>query len=78
MGTICVVTTDIPGALLHSDIDELVHVKFKGTIVQLLVKVNPSLYRKFMHFESGQPDSYAKLAKVLYGTMRAALIFWKD
>ena len=32
METRCVVTTDIPGAFLHADIDELVHVKFKGTV----------------------------------------------
>jgi hypothetical protein len=74
----CVVTTDIPGAFMHADIDELVHVQFEGTLAELLGRINPSLYQKFIFLERGKPVLYAKLAKALYGTLRAALLFWNN
>jgi hypothetical protein len=31
-----VVTTDIPGAFMHANIDELAHILFEGTLTELL------------------------------------------
>jgi len=73
-----VATTDIPGAFMHADIDELVHVRFQGTLAELLSRINPKLYRKYVYEEKGKPVLYAKLAKTLYGTLRAALLFWRN
>jgi hypothetical protein len=41
-----VVTTDIPGALLQTDVDELIHVRLEGLLVTLLTKVDPKLYER--------------------------------
>jgi hypothetical protein len=73
-----VATTDIPGAFMHADMDELVHIRFEGTLVELLVCINPSLHRKYVFIERGIPVLYAKLAKALYSTLRAALILWNN
>ena len=71
------VTCDVPGAFMQTDIDELVHLKLEGEIAELLVKVDPS-YGEFMTKEQGKSVIYTELSKALYGTLQAALLFWKD
>jgi len=73
-----VMTCDVPGAFMQADIDELVHVRLTGPLAELLAKVDPDLYRKFMTTEGGKPVLYVELRKALYGTVSAALLFWKD
>ncbi len=70
-----VATVDISGAFMQADIDELVHVKFEGEIAEMLVKMDPKLYRKYVKDENGKTVLYVELLKALYGTMRAALLF---
>jgi hypothetical protein len=43
-----VITCDIPGAFMQADIDEVLHVWLEGPLAQLLTKVDPDLYAKFM------------------------------
>ena len=40
------------------------------------MKCNPKLYRKYVVTEKGQHVLYVELIKALYGTLRAALLFW--
>jgi hypothetical protein len=40
-----VATVDIPGAFMQADMDELVHMRLEGTMAELLVKLDPKLYR---------------------------------
>ena len=72
-----VATVDIPGAFLQADMDELVHMKLQGKMAELLVKLDPKLYRKYVQIEKGKQVLYVELKKALYGTLRAALLFWK-
>ena len=72
-----VATVDIPGAFLHADMDDLVHMKFEGKMAELLVKLDPKLYRKFVQVEKGKNVLYVELKKALYGRLKAALLFWK-
>jgi hypothetical protein len=73
-----VVTCDIPGVLMQADIDEVLHLRLEGPFAQLLTKVDPDLYAKFLSKEKGKDIMYVKLTKALYGTLQAALLFWKD
>ena len=73
----CIVTCDIPGAFMHADIDELIHLKLEGEIAELLLKVDPS-YGAFVSTENGKTVIYAELSKALYGTLQAALLFWQN
>ena len=72
-----VATVDIPGAFMQADIDEVVHVKFEGEIAEMLVKLDPQMYRKYVKDENGKTVLYVELLKALYGTLKAALLFWK-
>jgi hypothetical protein len=53
-----VATVDIPGAFMQADIDEVVHVKFEGKIAEMLVKLDPQLYRKYVKDENGKSVSF--------------------
>jgi len=39
-----VVVTDIPGAFLHADMDQDIHMLLEGTIAELIIKLEPRLY----------------------------------
>jgi len=72
-----VAVMDIPGAFLHTDMEEDVHMLLEGTIAKLIVKLDPSLYRKYIwENKNGKPMLYVKLRKALYGTLQVALLFW--
>jgi hypothetical protein len=75
-----VATVDIP-AFLHSNIDELViHLRLDGPMADLLVRVNPDKYRKFVVKDRNGKTGviYVELKKALYGTLQAALLFWEN
>jgi hypothetical protein len=71
-----VAIVDIPGAFMQADIDEIVHVRFTDKMVDLLVDVDES-YREYVHYENGNKVLYVELLKALYGTLRAARLFWE-
>jgi hypothetical protein len=73
-----VITCDIPGAFMQADIDEVVHVKFEGDIAKLLAQVDERTYRPYLVTENGKTVLYVQLKKALYGTLQAALLFWKE
>jgi hypothetical protein len=73
-----VVTCDIPGAFMQADIDEVIHIRLEGPLAMLLTKVDPELYTKFLCKEGKKDTMYVQLTKALYGTLQAALLFWKD
>jgi len=70
--------TDIPGAILHADIEDDVHMLLEGTIAKLIMKLDPTLNRKYVWENTqGKPMLYVKLRKALYGTLQAAHLFWR-
>jgi hypothetical protein len=56
-------TTDIPGAFMHANIDKLVHIQFDDTLAELLRRINPKFYRKYVYQKKDKPVMYSKLAK---------------
>jgi hypothetical protein len=73
-----VMTADVPGAFMQVEIDEVVHIRLVGPLAELLTKVDPELYTKYLVTENGKPVLYVQLQKALHGTLSAALLFWKD
>jgi Reverse transcriptase (RNA-dependent DNA polymerase) len=71
-----IVTCDIPGAFMHADIDELIHIKLEGELVDLLIQLDAT-YKEFISVENGKRVIYTKLNKALYSTMQASLLFWR-
>ena len=72
-----VAIVDIPGAFMQADMDEIVHMRLEGTMAQLLIKLDPSLYKQYTVIENGKTVLYLLMLKALYGTLRAALLFWQ-
>lgn len=73
----CVGVVDIPGAFLTSDVEEDTYVIVDGVMVDMLLKSNPK-YEKFVHTtRNGKRIVYLKLKKQMYGTVKAARVFYK-
>ena len=72
-----VATVDVPGAFMQADMDEKVHVRLTGTMVKLLVEIDPDRYGPMVVHERGEQVLYVRLLKALYGTLRAARLFWE-
>jgi hypothetical protein len=73
-----VISLEIPGAFMQTDIDELIHVRLECAMVLLRAKVNPCLCTEYLSKERGQDVMFRKLKKALYGTLQVALLFLKD
>ena len=69
---------DILGAFWHALTDEDVLMLLEGPLAELMVKVGPSLYRKYVTTNSkGKSQLYVKIHKALYGMLRSALLFYR-
>lgn len=58
-------------------LDELVHMRHTGKIVEILLDIDPDMYEPCVAYEQGQKVLYMELLKALYGTIRAARLFWE-
>ncbi len=71
------VTIDIPRAFLHANNEDYVIMKMIGTLVELMVKTNPKLHRKYVVIKKGCSVLYLWLQKALYGMMKSTLLFYR-
>jgi hypothetical protein len=73
-----VATCDITGAFLQSEMDEYTLVVVDGALVDMLLRANKD-FAKFVHIgKNGKKVVYLQLKKALYGTLRAARLFWEN
>ena len=72
-----VAVLDVPGAIIQADIDELVHVRFTGEMVKVLLQIDKEMYSEYVMIEKGEQVMYMELLKALYGTLRTACLFWQ-
>jgi hypothetical protein len=73
-----VATCDIPGAFMQSDMKGKVVMKLEGVMAEVILKIDPKLYTKYVIKENGKDVIYVILEKALYGTLQAALLFWQN
>jgi hypothetical protein len=57
--------------------DEVVHMRIEGPMAELLIRLDPDYYSQFVEMRNGKPILFLILKKALYGTLKAALLFWK-
>jgi hypothetical protein len=43
-----VATVDLPGAFMQSDMEGTVHMKLEGVIAEVILKIDPKKYKKFV------------------------------
>ena len=73
-----VATCDIPGAFLQADNPDFVLMRLDGILAELMVKIAPTLYRKYVTTNAkGKPILYVQLEKAVYGMMKSALLFYR-
>jgi hypothetical protein len=74
-------TYDIPGAYLNANCDandEPIVMVLKGRLAEMMVQVNPSLYRKYIAVDgNGTPVLYVRMEKAMYGLLKSALLFYR-
>ena len=68
---------DVTGAFMQADIDELVHVRFMGEMVSMLLQIDDEMYKDYVVMEKGEQVMHMELLKALYGTLRVAHLFWQ-
>ena len=79
-----VATCDIPGAFMQSKMEgkkvegKKVHVTLEEIMVDVMLKIDKSKYKKYVVHEYRKPVLYILLTKALYGTIQAAFLFWKN
>ena len=72
-----VAVLDVPGALMQAEIDELVHVRFTGEMVNMLLQIDHEMYKNYVVMEKGERVMYMELLKALYGSLRTAHLYWQ-
>ena len=72
-----VAVLDVPGAFMQVDMDKLVRIWFEGEMVDKLLEIDQDLYASYVTEEKGKKGMYVELLKALYGTLRAAQLFWE-
>ena len=72
-----VADVDIPGTSMQADMDPGVYMWIDGAMADLLLEIDYDMYHPHMVEEKGKPVIYVELLKALYGTLRAARLFWE-
>ena len=69
---------DVANAFLQAYNDERILMLLRGKLAEMMVRIDPSLYRKYMTYsDKGVPMLYVRLNNALCGMLRAALLFYK-
>lgn len=72
-----VVTLDIPGAFLHTDLDKEVAMQLRGQLADLMVQVDPELYGPYHRVMSKEENIlYVNMLNAMYGLLQSALLFY--
>ena len=72
-----VVVFDVPGAFMQANMDELVHIRLTGKMVDLLLEIDREMYGPCVTTEGKQKVMYVELLKALYGTLCTARLLWE-
>ena len=72
-----VAVVDIPRAFMQADMDPGVYMCIDGAMAEMLMEIDYDMYHPHMVKEKGKPVIYVELLKALYGTLRAARLFWE-
>jgi hypothetical protein len=77
-----VMTANIPNAVVQTDMtnknnNEKTIIKIRGTLVNMLVDIDPTLYQDFVLYESKNKILYVEMKKALYGMLQSSLLYYK-
>jgi hypothetical protein len=68
---------DLPNTFLNAKNNEQTLMLLKGKLAELMVQIDPKLYRKYIVTSSkGEPIIHVRLSKALNGLLQSALLFY--
>ena len=73
-----VVTFEILGSYLHTEIDKGIILLLEGAIAELMMNVSLKIYHKYaITIRKGKPLLYVQIKNSLYGLIFRALLFYR-
>ena len=73
-----VAIVDIPNAFVQTKLDDVVHMRLRGRLAELMVELAPQMCRKHLtHNKKGEAVLCVRLRNALYGMLKAALLFYQ-
>ena len=72
-----VIVTNIPGAFLHADLEDNIHMLLNGTIMQLIIKLGLTIYRNTNVKTKRETYVPCQAEKIPIWYIKTALLFWK-
>ena len=73
------VTVDILRTFMQAEMEcVMVHKNTEGKMVEILTKLDPKIYRKYVWTENGKSVLYVDFKKGRYGTLQVSLVFWRN
>ena len=67
----------VPGYFLMAYQGEVIKIKLRGKLTNIMVKTASEVYRKYVVIEKVKTVLYVHLLKALYGCLRNALLIYK-
>jgi hypothetical protein len=76
------ITANIPNAFVQMDMtnksnNEKTIMKIRGTLVDMLVDINPMIYHDYVLYKGKNKILYVEMKKVLYGVLQSSLLYYK-
>ena len=77
-----VMTYDVPNAFVQTEIKEQeigerIIMKIRGTLLEILVEIDPEKYDKYVELENGRKTLYVIMLRALYGMMISSLLYYR-
>ena len=72
-----VAITDVSGAFLKAEMPDYVIIRLHGSSLKAILRANKTKYEKYIVIEDGREVLYVRLLKAMYGTLKAALLWYQ-
>jgi len=72
-----VAITDVAGAFLKAEMPDYVIIRLHGSSLKAILRANKTKYEKYIVIENGREVLYVRLLKAMYGTLKAALLWYQ-
>jgi len=75
-----VITLDVPNAFIQTYLEnekERIILVLRGQAAEILIDIAPTIYKDYAHTEAGKTVLYLECTNVIYGTIKAALLFYQ-
>ena len=73
----CVGIVDVPGAFMQAEDNDGTIMRIDGRMAEMLMEIDHEAYAPYITSESDRPVLYVELKRALYGTLKAARLFWE-